>query len=85
MIKYQIGNVIYVDFTKTGILTKRDIDNIDKRVSEINEALNLCSEDGRDDDVVVALQRELDQICLVLENSLKKTRKQRNNKKKKVI
>lgn len=78
MIKYQIENVVYVDFKRLGILTKGDIYNLEKRVDEINEALDLCTD--ADLDVHNNLCIELDAICAVLEESLNNTKMRKKHK-----
>lgn len=78
LVKYQIENVVYVDFQRRGILTKGDLYNLEKRVDAINEALDLCGDN--DQDIFDNLQRELDYIVNILEVSLGNTKKRKKRK-----
>ena len=68
MVKYQIGNVVYMDFKKTGSLTKGDLYNLENRITEIEQAQELCDPD-RDGDVLDNLEMELESIIAILETS----------------
>ena len=48
------------------VLTKAELDEIEKRIDEITEAIEMCTE--YDDDVLYNLSEELDNIILTLEN-----------------
>ena len=78
LVKYQIENVVHVDFQRRGILTKGDLYNLEKRVDEIQKALDLCGDN--DQDVYDNLERELDHIVAVLKESLNNTKKRKKQK-----
>jgi len=61
------------------ILTKKELDAIEKRVTEISQIMEIC-DPIKDDDVIQNLDFELAEINSVLLESLKETRIQNRSR-----
>lgn len=67
-----MSNVIYFDFKnkENRLLTKGELNSLSNRIDEINVILDLCSDCGRDDDILLNLENELDAIINQLEKAV---------------